>query len=75
MSRAKVVMLSGLLVASCATSTPGMRALPPVDLLQDCNEPAYRSSTNGQLAEAVAALRDALRACNRDKQDLREWAR
>lgn len=71
----RVLMLVALLVTSCATATPGLRLLPPVELLQDCSEPPYRTGTNGQLAEALVSFRDSLRACNRDKAALRDWAR
>lgn len=71
---ARVVMLAALLVASCASVTPQQRLLPPVELLQDCPEPPVQVGTNGQLAQAIQALRDALRGCNRDKAALREWA-
>lgn len=69
-------MLLALLLASCAAVGPGpQRILPPVELLQDCGEPPILAGTNGQLAETILNLRDALRGCNRDKAALREWAR
>lgn len=68
------VLLSVLLLASCASVAPPQRVLPPLDLLQDCNEPALIAETNGQLAQSALNLRDALRGCNRDKAALREWA-
>lgn len=67
-------LLATLLLASCAAVTPPQRILPPIDLLQDCNEPPLQITTNGQLSEYALALRDALRGCNRDKAALREWA-
>lgn len=69
------ILLMSLLVASCAAVAPGpQRILPPVELLQDCPEPAILAGTNGQLAQSILNLRDALRGCNRDKAALREWA-
>lgn len=67
-------LLATLLLASCAAVTPPQRVLPPLDLLQDCNEPPAMVGNNGQLAEYALNLRDALRGCNRDKAALREWA-
>lgn len=68
-------MLMVLLLASCASVAPGpQRILPPIDLLQDCPEPPILAGTNGQLAQSILALRDALRGCNRDKAALRAWA-
>lgn len=73
--RSRVTLLSALLLASCASVAPApVRVLPPLELLQPCEEPALDSSTNGRLAEGILALRDALRGCNRDKAALREWA-
>jgi hypothetical protein len=71
---APVVMLSALLLASCASTLPGTRTTPPPELLQDCPEPTATVRTNRQLADYATRLRDALRGCNRDKAALREWA-
>lgn len=71
---AAVALLSALLLASCASSLPGTRMTPPVELLQDCPEPEATVKTNRQLADYATRLRDALRGCNRDKAALREWA-
>jgi hypothetical protein len=70
-----VVMLSALLLASCAAVAPPSRVLPPLNLLQDCAEPSVTAATNAQLLDFTLRLRDALRSCNRDKEALREWAR
>lgn len=71
----RVVLLSVLFLASCAAVAPGtQRILPPVDLLQDCQEPAGGVETNGALASYLLSLKDALRGCNRDKAALRDWA-
>lgn len=67
-----VVMLTALLMASCATVAP--KAVPPYSLLLDCQEPAQGVKTNGELATYTQQLREALRGCNRDKESLREWA-
>lgn len=64
-----------LFLAACATPAPQtVRSLPPAELLQPCEEPAGALSTTGDLIPYVLDLREALRACNRDKSLLREWA-
>lgn len=75
-SHSRVIMLTALLMASCATVAPkDSRILPPVELLQDCAEPPGAFQTNGALAGYLIELRDALRGCNADKRALREWAK
>lgn len=59
-----------LLLAGCASTG----ALPPADLLQDCPEPVARVVTNADMARQNLDLKTALRACNKDKERLREWA-
>jgi hypothetical protein len=63
-----------LALAGCATKPQGHApaAIPP-ELVQDCQEPARAFKTNGELLRYSLDLRDALRACNRDKAALREW--
>jgi hypothetical protein len=73
--RNRVVLLSVLLLASCASVAPGpQRILPPADLLQTCQEPVGDVRTNGGLVRYIQALREALWGCNRDKEALRDWA-
>lgn len=64
------VILIALILAGCASGPAGA---PPWELLQDCQEPETRVATNGQMAETVRQMRDALRGCNQDKKHLREW--
>lgn len=68
--------LSGIL-AGCAgvPTTQVIKAVPPEYLLQDCEVPAIRFNTNGDLVDAIVAFRGALRVCNNDKEALREWAK
>ena len=66
-----VVMLTALLMASCATVAP--KSTPPYSLLPDSQEPAQGVKTNGELATYAQQLREALMGCNRDKESLREW--
>lgn len=74
-SNGKAALLALVLTCSgCASAPVVTRILPPVDLIQDCQEPAGDVSTNGALATYIEALKDALRGCNRDKKALREWA-
>lgn len=69
------VLLPVLLLVSCASVVPNpQRILPPVELIQDCQEPASGIQTNGELARYTRELLDALRGCNRDKAALRDWA-
>jgi hypothetical protein len=70
------MLLSALLMASCAAVTPtSTKLLPPASLLADCPAPAPTVSTNGELVDYILALRGALRLCNDDKAALREWAK
>lgn len=48
---------------------------PPTDLMAPCPAPAGSAATNGQLAEWLAAYREALKQCDADKTALREWAK
>ena len=45
----------------------------PADLLRDCPGYAGPLVNNGDLAQAYLAERQALAACNADKESLREW--
>ena len=51
-----------------------VRELPSPELLGDCPSPVLTYRTNGELAEAIVAWRNALAVCNIDKATLREWA-
>lgn len=64
------VIWLALLLAGCAS---GPAAAPPWELLQPCPEPNVHVTTNGELADSLRQMRDALRGCNRDKEHLREW--
>lgn len=68
--RAPVVLMAALLCASCATTLQR----PPADLMAACYEPVGDTSTNGGLARYARALRDALRGCNVQLDNLRRWA-
>ena len=71
-----VMLLSALLLASCAAVTsPTTKLLPPASLLADCPAPTATVGTNGELADYILTLRNALRLCNNDKSALREWAK
>lgn len=63
-----VIILTTFL-AGCAA--PG--GLPPAELLQDCPEPLGRVVTNADMAKQNLDLKLSLRACNKDKERLREW--
>lgn len=70
--RTAAIMLTALLMASCASVTPS--GSPPWHLLQDCPDPATRvPATNGELVRDRRVLKLALRECNDDKRALREW--
>ena len=45
----------------------------PTDLLRDCPGYAGPLVNNGDLAQAYLAERQALAACNADKEAMREW--
>ena len=42
--------------------------------MEPCPEPKLQVKTNGDLADAVLALRGALRDCNDTKEALRVWS-
>ena len=52
-----------------------VREKPPTDLLATCPVPEVIAKKNGDLVNAIVALRDALAKCNIDKESLREWAK
>jgi hypothetical protein len=68
----RVILMTGLLMASCATVAPKAE-LPPAAWLEDCPIPQLEGDTNGALASFAARLRDALIGCNVDKASLRGW--
>lgn len=71
-----VILLTGLLMASCATVAPkSVKVTPPMTFMVDCPEPEVDTATNGGLAKGITDLRGALRLCNNDKAALREWAK
>lgn len=45
----------------------------PEALAQECPEPTTKIETNKDLANHTLALRQALRACNADKEAIRGW--
>lgn len=63
-----------LWLSGCSTTSSLIRELPPPELLRDCPSPVVTYRTNGELAEAIIAWRNALAKCNIDKATLREWA-
>ena len=68
-------ILVGLMAALPACSTvQTVRESPSPELLRHCPEPIVSVRTNGELAEATLAYKDALQKCNIDKAALREWA-
>lgn len=70
-----LLMAAPLMLAGCASTVPvPVRALPPVELIQDCPAVAEDVSTNGALVRTYRALKESLHACNNDKAALREWA-
>lgn len=74
--RGPMMLLLCLLVASCASSLPGVTKLqPPEALMAPCQQPLGAPRTNGALAEYALALKDALMGCNRQLDSLREWAK
>jgi hypothetical protein len=58
-------------ISGCATQALGG---PPDGLLQDCGTVPTKPRTNGELAKQREALIADIKACNRDKALLREWA-
>lgn len=68
--------VSTLMLLGCASAPveTGFRT-PPAALLEDCPIPAVQTKTNGDLADGVIALRQAIKTCNNDKEALREWAK
>ena len=69
-----VLLIATLWTAGCATAPMPQRDLPPLALLEPCEEPVAVLSTNQALVEYTLALRTALRLCNNDKEALRDWA-
>lgn len=66
-----------LALMGCASAPPPpntVRVGPPAPLLEDCPSPKGSAATNGQLAEWLAAFREALALCNADKAALRGWS-
>lgn len=68
-----VLTLLILALPACKTLEV-VRELPSPELLRDCPSPVLAYRTNGELAEAIVAWRNALATCNIDKATLREWA-
>jgi len=67
-----VLVTLGLI--GCATVAPQIiKQLPPAELLQDCPDVSVKPKTNGELAKQRDGLKASLKACNIDKQRLREW--
>lgn len=63
-----------LILAGCATPTPDtvyVEQAVPVELSRDCPIPVIRARTNGELAETVKQLEQALVLCNLDKASIR----
>lgn len=76
----RIVMLCAILIATlwtagCATAPVPQRDLPPLALLEPCEEPVAVLDTNDALVKYTLALRTALRLCNNDKESLRDWAK
>lgn len=70
------LMALGLIVGltACAQAPiKTIRELPPAALAADCEHPAMRVSTNGQMAHTLLAYKQSLTMCNNDKAALREW--
>jgi hypothetical protein len=63
-----------LLLPACGT-VKYVKEAPPHELLLDCPTVIEKIKTNGELAETILAYRNALKACNIDKESLREWAK
>lgn len=68
--KAPVVLLSALLLASCATTLQR----PPADMMAACYVPVGDTTTNGGLSKYTRALKDALLGCNLQLDNLRRWA-
>lgn len=68
------VIAGALALSGCFATVPEVIKLkPPVDLLQDCEHPAYGVRTNADIANGLLAYQDALDKCNIDKAALRAW--
>jgi hypothetical protein len=73
------LLLSCLVISltGCGTSVVVKREvipeLPPVILIQDCEQPLFNGSTYGDVVLYVPELQSAIAQCNADKQALREW--
>jgi hypothetical protein len=62
-------------LSGCQALAPTvLKLMPPAELLQDCPSPEYSVRSNGDLAKAILAERNALALCNNDKGALRRWA-
>lgn len=65
-------VLALILLSACAHTRVGG---PPAEFLLDCGAEYPVPTTNGALAKQRNQLLEDLRACNRDKAALREWAK
>ena len=73
-----LIGLGSLSLTSCSTQSVIKEYVyvhdrVPAELLRDCPGYAGPLVTNGDLAGAYLAERQALAACNADKEALREW--
>ena len=69
--------LLALLVAGCSwlpVQTHVQYIVPPGHLLVVCREPEISAITNGDLANAVLALRDSLNECRAKDEELLRWS-
>lgn len=69
----RVTLILVCFLTGCATT--GGSNLPPAEFLQDCGTIPGKPATNRELVKQREALIADLRACNRDKSNLREWVK
>lgn len=73
-----LIGLGGLFLTACGTQSVIKEYVYvhddlPTTLLADCHGYDGPLDTNGDLAQAYITERQGLRACNADKEALREW--
>ena len=73
-----LIGLASLFLTACSTQSVikeyvYVHDTLPEDLLRQCEGYSGAGVTNGDLAQAYLAEKQGLRACNADKEALREW--
>ena len=67
-----------ILLAGCSSKpvvrTERVYVRPPAELLEPCEQPAWRGRTYRDLVEHAIRLREALEACDAQVAALKEWS-